>query len=247
MRQFFLQTAAERGIAMKVEYNPLGDSAIVVAAGEKMNEETTAAVRAIAAAIEKAAIPEVTDIIQAYVNVTVCYDASGGITFEEMKERLCAILKDVQPASSETGRTVEIPVCYGGEFGPDLPFVAEHNGLTEKEVIEIHSGGSYDVKMIGFAPGFPFLGGLDERIAAPRRPSPRLEIPARTVGIAGSQTGVYPIGTPGGWQLIGRTPVDLFLPGEEIPSLLRPGDRVTFRPITREEYDRKEGARHDQS
>ncbi|WP_040227206.1 5-oxoprolinase subunit PxpB [Bhargavaea cecembensis] len=232
---------------MKIEFTPLGDSAIVVAAGEKMNEETTAAVRAIAAAIEKAAMPELMDVIQAYVNVTVCYDASGGITFEKMKERLCTILKDVQPASPETGRTVEIPVCYGGEFGPDLPFVAAHNGLTEEEVIEIHSGGSYDVKMIGFAPGFPFLGGLDERIAAPRRPSPRLEIPARTVGIAGSQTGVYPIGTPGGWQLIGRTPVDLFLPGEEIPSLLRPGDRVTFRPITREEYDRKEGARHDQS
>ncbi|MET3575002.1 5-oxoprolinase subunit PxpB [Bhargavaea ullalensis] len=232
---------------MKYGMHALGDSAVAVTAGEQAGEETTAAVRAIAEAVGRAALPEVTDVIQAYVNVTVCYDASGGVTLEEMKERLCDILKDVQPASPETGRTVEIPVCYGGEFGPDLPFVAEHNGLTEEEVIKIHSAGSYDVKMIGFAPGFPFLGGLDERIAAPRRPSPRLEIPARTVGIAGSQTGVYPIGTPGGWQLIGRTPVDLFLPGEEIPSLLRPGDRVTFRPITQEEFDRKEDARHDQS
>ena len=230
---------------MEIEMNPLGDSAAVVTPGLPAGDEMTAAVRAIAEAVERAAIPEVTDIIQAYVNVTVCYDASGGTTYTEMKDRLCGILRDVKPASTEAGRTVEIPVCYGGEFGPDLKFVAAHNGLTEEEVIQIHSGGSYDVKMIGFAPGFPFLGGLDERIAAPRRPSPRLEIPARTVGIAGTQTGVYPIGTPGGWQLIGRTPVDLFLPDEEIPSLLRAGDQVKFRPISREEFERREGEHHD--
>ena len=230
---------------MEIEMNPLGDSAAVVTPGLPAGDEMTAAVRAIAEAVERAAIPEVTDIIQAYVNVTVCYDASGGTTYTEMKDRLCGILRDIKPASSEAGRTVEIPVCYGGEFGPDLEFVAAHNGLTEEEVIQIHSGGSYDVKMIGFAPGFPFLGGLDERIAAPRRPSPRLEIPARTVGIAGTQTGVYPIGTPGGWQLIGRTPVDLFLPDEEIPSLLRAGDQVKFRPISREEFERREGELHD--
>ncbi|SIT71477.1 5-oxoprolinase subunit PxpB [Edaphobacillus lindanitolerans] len=230
---------------MEIEMNPLGDSAAVVTPGLPAGDEMTAAVRAIAEAVERAAIPEVTDIIQAYVNVTVCYDASGGTTYTEMKDRLCGILRDVKPASTEAGRTVEIPVCYGGEFAPDLEFVAAHNGLTEEEVIQIHSGGSYDVKMIGFAPGFPFLGGLDERIAAPRRPSPRLEIPARTVGIAGTQTGVYPIGTPGGWQLIGRTPVDLFLPDEEIPSLLRAGDQVKFRPISREEFERREGEHHD--
>ena len=225
---------------MELNYHPLGDGAIVVTAGESISDETTALVRAIAEAITRAEIHGVSDVIQAYVTVTVCYDAEGGMTYRTMEKRLREILSDVRPAGKGAGRTVEIPVCYGGEFGPDLAFVADHNGLTEEEVIRIHSGTTYDVKMIGFAPGFPFLGGMDERIAAPRRPSPRLEIPARTVGIAGAQTGVYPIGTPGGWQLIGRTPVELFLPDQEIPSLLRPGDQVRFRPITTEEYKKME-------
>lgn len=229
---------------MELNYHPLGDGAIVVTAGERISEESTALVRAIADKITRLQIPGVTDVIQAYVTVTVCYEAEGGITYKEMEERLRQILSDIRPAGKEEGRIVEIPVCYGDDFGPDLAFVAEHNGLTEEEVIRIHSGHTYDVKMIGFAPGFPFLGGMDERIAAPRRPSPRLEIPARTVGIAGAQTGVYPIGTPGGWQLIGRTPVELFLPDEEIPSLLRPGDQVRFRPISKDEYIEMEADRH---
>ncbi len=115
-------------------------------------------------------------------------------------------------ASEPPPRTVEIPVCYGGEFGEDLAFVAEHADLTPDEVIEIHSGAEYLVYMLGFAPGFPYLGGMPERITAPRRDSPRLKIPAGSVGIAGSQTGVYPIETPGGWRLIGRTPLALFRP-----------------------------------
>ena len=133
-------------------------------------------------------------------------------------------------------RVVRIPVLYGGEFGPDLDFVAKHNGLTKDEVIAIHTSGDYTVHMIGFAPGFPFIGGMSERIAAPRRETPRLKIPARSVGIAGVQTGVYPIETPGGWQLIGRTPLELFLPDENPPSLLVAGDKITFYEITSEEY-----------
>ena len=229
---------------MELNYHPLGDGAIVVTAGESISEESTAMVRAIAETITRAEIPGVSDVIQAYITVTVCYEADGGMTYSAMERKLRERLSDIRPAGKGDGRTVEIPVCYGGEFGPDLAFVAEHNGLTEEEVIRIHSGTTYDVKMIGFAPGFPFLGGMDERIAAPRRPSPRLEIPARTVGIAGAQTGVYPIGTPGGWQLIGRTPIELFLPDEEIPSLLRPGDQVRFSPISTDEYLQMEADRH---
>ena len=135
-----------------------------------------------------------------------------------------------------THRTVSIPVCYGGEFGPDLEYVARHNNLTTDEVIHIHSSGEYLVYMIGFAPGFPFLGGLSPKIATPRRPSPRATIPAGSVGIAGMQTGVYPIETPGGWQLIGRTPQKLFLPNENPPSLLQAGDVVKFCPISFQEY-----------
>src|SRR5918992_314716 len=136
-------------------------------------------------------------------------------------------------------RTVGIPVHYGGDFGPDLGFVASHNELTEQQVIEIHSQPTYLVYMIGFAPGFPYLGGMSERIAAPRRDNPRASIPVGSVGVAGRQTGVYSIETPGGWQLIGRTPLRLFRPEEERPSLLEAGDEVRFDPITRSEYDRR--------
>lgn len=229
---------------MELKYHSLGDQAVVVTAGKSISKESTALVRAIAQKITDSEIPWITDVIQAYVTVTVCYESDGGMTYAEMEKRLRELLSGIRPAADGEGRTVEIPVCYGGDFGPDLAFVARHNGLDEEEVVRIHAGNTYDVKMIGFAPGFPFLGGMDERIAAPRRPSPRLEIPARTVGIAGAQTGVYPIGTPGGWQLIGRTPVDLFLPDEEIPSLLRPGDRVRFRPVSPEEYKQLEADRH---
>jgi inhibitor of KinA len=135
-------------------------------------------------------------------------------------------------------RTVEIPVCYGGEYGPDLEFVARHNGLDAEEVIRIHTAGEYLVYMIGFTPGFPYLGGLSARIAAPRLEKPRFKVPGGSVGIAGRQTGIYPLTAPGGWRLIGRTPLSLFTPALDPPCLLRPGDAVTFKAISREEYER---------
>jgi inhibitor of KinA len=131
---------------------------------------------------------------------------------------------------------VDIPVCYGGDFGPDLDAVSSHTGLSTEEVVAIHGEPDYLVYMIGFAPGFPYLGGMSERLASPRRESPRAKIPPGSVGIAGSQTGVYPIETPGGWQLIGRTPLRLFRPERDEPSLLRTGDRVRFQAIDRAEY-----------
>ncbi|MGQ8873774.1 5-oxoprolinase subunit PxpB [Paenibacillus sp. TSA_86.1] len=141
-------------------------------------------------------------------------------------------------------RVVTIPVCYGGEFGPDLVHVAHEHGLTIEEVIAIHSSVDYLVHMIGFAPGFPYLGGLPEQIATPRRATPRLRVEAGTVGIGGTQTGVYPVSTPGGWQCIGRTPLRLFDPEANPPSLLEAGDIVRFQPIMMQEYlelTRKEG------
>jgi inhibitor of KinA len=127
-------------------------------------------------------------------------------------------------------------VCYGGELGPDLEFVAEHNKLSAEEVIGIHSASVYLVYMIGFAPGFPYIGGMSGKIAAPRRSSPRLKIPAGSVGIAGSQTGIYPIETPGGWQLIGQTPLKLFQPESKSPSLLKAGDVIQFKPISYNQF-----------
>lgn len=127
-------------------------------------------------------------------------------------------------------RLVEIPVIYGGEGGPDLPLLADHVGMTAKQVVELHSSVAYVVYFIGFQPGFPYLGGLDERLHMPRRAEPRISVPGGSVGIGGSQTGVYPLATPGGWQLIGYTPLRLFDPQQQPPTLLHPGDSVRFVP-----------------
>ncbi|MGK3144431.1 5-oxoprolinase subunit PxpB [Pantoea sp. C2G6] len=127
-------------------------------------------------------------------------------------------------------RQVDIPVIYGGEAGPDLAVVAEHAALTPRQVVELHSSSEYVVFFIGFQPGFPYLGGLDARLHTPRRAEPRVKVPAGSVGIGGSQTGVYPLASPGGWQLIGQTRTALFDPQQQPPTLLRPGDRVRFVP-----------------
>jgi inhibitor of KinA len=134
-------------------------------------------------------------------------------------------------------RIIELPVCYGGEFGVDLEFVARHTRLAPEQVIELHSGVNYVVEMIGFAPGFPYLSGLPPQLSTPRRATPRLAVASGSVGIGGAQTGVYSIDSPGGWQLIGRTPVALFRPQLPQPSLLRVGNRVRFRSISRYEFD----------
>ena len=131
---------------------------------------------------------------------------------------------------------VEIPTLYGGEYGPDLDHVADHNGLTPEEVIQIHSSADYLVYMMGFTPGFPYLGGMSENIATPRLQTPRTAIPAGSVGIAEQQTGVYPIESPGGWQLIGRTPVQLFDPQRDPPVVVEAGDFIRFAPITETTY-----------
>ena len=132
------------------------------------------------------------------------------------------------PTGGVAGRLVEIPVAYGGEHGPDLADVAAHTGLTPAEVVRRHSAGEYIVYLLGFLPGFAFMGGLPPELATPRRAEPRTAVPARSVGIGGEQTGIYPLVSPGGWQLIGRTPLELFDPAHESPTLLLPGDRVRF-------------------
>lgn len=132
------------------------------------------------------------------------------------------------PAGGALGRLVEIPVAYGGEHGPDLADVAAHTGFTPAEVVRRHGAGEYIVYLLGFLPGFAFMGGLPPELATPRRAEPRTAVPARSVGIGGEQTGIYPLASPGGWQLIGRTPLELFDPTAASPTLLRPGDRVRF-------------------
>ncbi|HET7615855.1 MAG TPA: 5-oxoprolinase subunit PxpB, partial [Bacillales bacterium] len=140
--------------------------------------------------------------------------------------------------SIPASQIVEIPTAYGGEWGPDLKDVAEHNGLTPDEVVAIHSGSEYLVYFLGFTPGFPFLGGMSEKIATPRLSSPRVSIPGGSIGIAENQTGIYPVSSPGGWRLIGQTPLQLYHHEKEKPFLLEPGDYVKFKPVEGDEFER---------
>lgn len=228
---------------MAFTFSPLSEQALVIETGATINKESEQAVRKLSALLEKEAPEWLIEFIPAFTTVTVFYDPCQ-LKQAEVEQELKSLMAQMDEVEAPAPRQIEIPVCYGGDFGPDLRFVAEHNGLTEEEVIDIHTSGIYSVHMIGFAPGFPFIGGMSEKIAAPRRKSPRLRIPERTVGIAGMQTGVYPIETPGGWQLIGRTPLRLFVPDQDIPSLLRAGDEIRFTQIDEAEY-REQEAKQD--
>lgn len=227
---------------------PCGEAALQVEFGEGIAVEIHEEIRRFMQQLDRAPFSGMVEYIAAFASVTILYDpvllrrtGKGETAYEVACRQVRNLLGQGQQGPQALPRTVEIPVCYGGEFGPDLAFVAEHNGLTPQEVITIHSTAQYQVYMIGFAPGFPYLGGMPESIAAPRRTTPRTLIPAGTVGIAGLQTGVYPIGTPGGWQLIGRTPLSLFCPEENPPSLLAAGDRIRFYPVSLQEYMAWEG------
>lgn len=238
----------------KPDISPLGDTAVVVQFGSSIDLEIHRKVQALCSQLERFPFPGMLEIVPAFVTVTVCYEPlklQDPLTGESMRtgafgarspyEIVCEILQRtvsaMDPSDGGTSRIVNIPVCYGGNQGPDLEEVAKRNRLSVDEVIEIHSAQDYLIYMIGFAPGFPYLGGMSERIATPRRSPPRLAIPAGSVGIGGVQTGIYPISTPGGWHLIGRTPLRLFRPDHHSPSLLKAGDIVRFQPISLEEYE----------
>jgi len=214
---------------------PLGDTALRIQLGEGIDPELNGRVRAACAALERAALPGVVEWVPSYTAVTVHYRPHI-VRYPELCRRLEAALAADADAPVPAGKTVTLPVLYGGEQGPDLPFVAEHHRLSVEEVIELHRRPEYLVYMIGFAPGFPYLGGLPEKLATPRLEKPRLSVPKGSVGIGGSQTGVYSVDSPGGWRLIGRTPVPLYDPKQQPPALLEAGDRLRFRPVTASEY-----------
>ncbi len=215
---------------------PAGDRALAVELGDDITPETNAAVRDLFVALEANPIPGVVDLVPSYRSVLVNYDPLV-LDFAQLHEKLTALLASVSAGEPATPRCVQIPVLYGGDGGPDLDHVANHNNLTVDEVVSIHSGPQYLVYMLGFSPGFPYLGGMDERIETPRLDTPRTIIPAGSVGIAEKQTGVYPTATPGGWQIIGLTPLNFFDPYADPPSLLEPGDLIRFVPIEQQEFD----------
>lgn len=227
-----------------MQITPLGDHALMVELGDSINESTHRRVQAAWRALAAEKLPGVSEAVPAYTSVTLFYDpwqvvqagAPEGEIVGWLSAKVRERLKDPPKAAKAKPRAVEIPVCYGDTFGPDLARVAALAKLSPEEIIKRHAKATYMVYLIGFAPGFPYLGGLPKELATPRHAKPRMEVPAGSVGIAGEQTGIYPQVTPGGWNLIGATPLRLFQPESNPPALLRAGDEVTFKPITPDEF-----------
>lgn len=212
-----------------------GDGALMVARTPAIEPAVNAWCIALAAAVREAFGALVLDAVIGYCTVTVYFEPLR--TDAAWLEAELATLAGALPAATaQPGAELEIPVCYGGAHGPDLARVAAFAGCPYEEVIERHVAREYRVYMLGFVPGFAYLAEVDTRIAAPRLETPRTRVPAGSVAIAGVQTGVYPAATPGGWNLIGRTPVRLYDPGRREPFLLRPGDRVRFRAVAETEF-----------
>ena len=212
--------------------DPMGDAALVVTLGVTIDLAVNRRAHAVARQLMSEDIPGLGECVPSYAAVLVHYDPSL-LTYDHLtgliESRLAGLVADTQWQP----RVVEVPVVYGGEFGPDLDFVCRHSGLTQAEAISLHCSGEYPVYMMGFTPGFPYLGGMDRRLACPRLETPRTRIPAGSVGIAGEQTGIYPLESPGGWRIIGRTPLRLFDIQREPPCLLAPGDVIRFALIER--------------
>jgi inhibitor of KinA len=216
---------------------PAGDSALIVEFEERIDPAVNARAIAAADAIQRAAVRGVRDVVPTFRSVAVYFDPLR-TDYDRLLEQVHEHSRHPLLSAGPGPPPRRIPVCYGGELGPDLATVARFGQMSEDEAVQIHSATTYRVFMLGFVPGFAYLGIVDARIAAPRHSTPRVRVPPGTVGIAGVQTGIYPAETPGGWQLIGRTPLKPFDPARPEPFLLRAGDSVEFYAIDRDEYDR---------
>lgn len=225
------------GLFETAQYRIAGDRGLMVEYGDCIDPAVNLKVRSMAGIIEPNPPQGLLEVAPSYRSLLLVYDPAR-TSVANLQTQLTALEQRLDEAAIPESRVVEIPVCYGGECGPDIEIVAQHNRLTVKQVIQIHSEPEYLIYMVGFTPGFPFLGGLPETLHTPRLKTPRTLVPEGSVGIANAQTGVYPIASPGGWQLIGRTPLRLFAPEHQEPILYRAGDRIRFQPITPEEYDR---------
>lgn len=220
-----------------------GDRAFLVEYGDAIDETVNEKVRTITELLREAAPGGIELILPAYRSIGIVYDPLK-TSYNEISGILSRLEAQMGEAVIPEPRTVDIPVCYGGEFGPDIEFVATHNGLSAHDVVRIHTANPYRIYTIGFAPGFFYLGGLDPRLHTPRMETPRTMVAAGSVGIAEKQTGAYPLDSPGGWRIIGRTPVKLFDAARKEPFLYQAGDSIRFTAISPEEYRRMaEGGR----
>ncbi len=213
----------------------LGDTSFLVRLGDEISEEINRIVRALVLSLEKEPIEGIVEVVPTYRSVMIDFEPTL-LHPKRLAELLDERIKKLSEVKLPPPRIIEVPTVYGGKFGPDIEFVAKYNNLTVDEVIELHSKPNYLVYMLGFAPGFTYLGGLDERLWTPRLKNPRTKVPAGSVGIGGKQTGVYAIETPGGWRIIGRTYLKIYDPQRDPPVMVRVGDYLKFVPITEEEF-----------
>jgi inhibitor of KinA len=227
----------------KLTFRYQGETGVVIELSDKIDPEINSKVHALAQRIEMELAGSVDAVVPTYRSLLVLFDPLQ-MTRQQIIDKIDnsyqTILRETH--KNQMGKVVVIPVLYGGEMGPDLEFVAKHNNVSVEEVVSIHTSVSYRIYMMGFTPGFPYLGGMSEKIAAPRLATPRKEIPAGSVGIAGTQTGLYPLVSPGGWQLIGRTPLKVFKPGSSDPFLYKAGDFLQFESVSATEFSRIERA-----
>jgi len=225
------------GLFERAFFRIAGDQGLLVEYGDEIDFEVNTKVRTMAIIMKQNTPKGVIETIPTYRSLLLVYDPS--ITnLAKLQKELQKLEEQLEEIQIPPPDTVEIPVCYGEEFGPDIEFVAETHDLSVKEVIQLHSEPEYLIYMVGFTPGFPFLGGLSEKLHTPRLETPRTFVPKGSVGIANNQTGIYPVSSPGGWQLIGRSPIKLFDPERPNPFLYQAGDHIKFKPITLEEYSR---------
>ena len=213
-----------------------GDAGLLIEFGDAISPEINGKVRSFMTVLEMNPLLGITEVVPAYRSLLIIYDpARTGV--DQLERELLEIELKMTSTKLPDPETIEIPVCYGGVYGPDIENVAAHNKLTVDEVVRLHSEPDYLIYMLGFTPGFPFLGGLPERLITPRLETPRVRVPAGSVGIANNQTGIYPIESPGGWQLIGRTPMKLFDPQKKEPFLLKAGACLRFMPVSPDEFN----------
>lgn len=223
------------GSAVDAQFRAASDQSLLVSFGQQITLENHQRVLKLVHLLESQPIDGVRNLHPAYCTVLIKFDPLK-LDHDELQSRLLPYLARLDKAPLPKPQQIEIPVCYGGEFGPDLNDVATMHGISLTQAIELHSSPLYRVYFLGFAPGFAYLGGLPSLLATPRLETPRAKVPQGSVGIGGNQTAVYPFATPGGWRLIGRTPLAMFRRDQARMNLLQIGDRVCFRPISKQEF-----------
>ena len=229
---------------IKFTIHPLGDSALVINFGNVIDEAINKNVLLIFKTLKNIFLPEIIDIVPAYSSLAVYYDVlairkrnnTNTSAFEIFSEEIKNIIQENKAIPLSPPRNVKIPACYSEKYALDIKDIAQQKNLSHEEIIRLHTSKTYRVYMIGFLPGFPYMGEVDERIAIPRKSEPRTIVEAGSIGIAGKQTGIYPLDSPGGWQIIGKTPLKLFNKEEDDPVIFKPGDEVEFYSISEDEF-----------